>query len=114
MKWASCPRRASSSPEDVEAMVAAHLRHLDRERKRVVGILEQLVAVDHHGVEKQPGGVRGQTERPLVADEMGLVPAAGKLLTEGGGEDAAAPDRRVAGYADPQGPLGCHVRSGAL
>ena len=94
--------------EDVEAVVAAHLGHLDREGQRVVGVLEEAVVVDHDRVEEEPGRVRRQPERPLVADEVRLVAPAGELLAERGGEDAAAADRGIAGDADLEGPAGLH------
>ena len=87
--------------EDVEPVVARHLGHLDRQRQRVVGVLEEPVVVDHNGVEEDPRRAPWQAERPLVADEVRLVAPAGQLLPQGRGEDAAAADGRVARDADP-------------
>ena len=80
--------------EDVQAVVAADLGHLHRERQGVVRVLEQPVVVDHHGMVEEARRVRGEPEGPLVAYEVRLVPAAGELLAERRREDPAAADRR--------------------
>ena len=64
----------------IELMVAADLGHFYRKRKGVIGILEQVVIIDDHRMEMQPGRVRWQTERTFVADEMNLMSAIGRGL----------------------------------
>jgi hypothetical protein len=49
--------------------------------------------------------ILGQTERPLVAEEMHFVPAPHEFLTEAGRQDAAAADRRITRDADLHGFL---------
>jgi hypothetical protein len=97
----------------VERVVAAHLGHLDRERQRVVGILEEPVVVDHDRVVEEPRRPGRKPEGAFVAYEMRLVPPARELLAERRGEDAASPHGGVAGYADPKRARGSHVRNGS-
>ena len=51
-------------------------------------------------MEMQPRRVRRQTERPLVADEMHLVPPPRQFLPQRRGQDAAAADRGITSDAD--------------
>ena len=90
----------------VERVVAADLGHLDRERERVVGIFEEVVAVDDDGMEEHARVARRHPERPFVADEMDFMAAPRQLLAQLGGEDAAATDGRVACDADLEGGRG--------
>ena len=98
--------------EHVEAMIAAHLGHAHRQRQGVVGKPEQLVLVDRDGMEVQARRVRGQAERPLVGDEVHVVPARRQVLAERGRQHAAAAHRRVARDADAQ-RVRRHVRDDA-
>src|SRR5664280_301589 len=79
--------------EYVQPVIAAHFRHLYGEWQRVIGVLEQIVVVDDHWMKMQAWSILGQTERPLVADEMHLMAAPRQLLAQRGGEDAASSHR---------------------
>jgi hypothetical protein len=68
--------------QDVELMIAGDLGHFYRKWQRVVGILEELVVVDDDGMEPQSRRADGQAERPLVSDEMHIVPPSGEFLAE--------------------------------
>jgi hypothetical protein len=83
--------------KNVELMVATHFRHFHRERQCIIGILEQSVIVNHHWMKKKSRGVRGHSERTLVANEMHLMSASRQFFAERRGENAASPNGRVTG-----------------
>ena len=92
----------------IEPIITGSLGELNRKRQRVVGVFEELVAIDLHGVEMQAGHIVGQAKGSFVTDEMNFVAARGEFLPQRGCKNAAAPDARVAGNADLQRTLGRH------
>ena len=68
--------------QDIQSVVAAHLGHSDRERQRVIRILEQLIFVDDHRMEMQARRIFRQPERAFVAEEMHLMPAPRQFLAQ--------------------------------
>jgi len=91
--------------QDIERVRAADLGHLHRKRQRVVGIFEEVVAVDDDGMEEH-ARPDGQAEGGLVADEVDFVAAPGEFVAEFGGENAAAADRGVAGDGELERTVG--------
>ena len=43
--------------QHVQPVIAAHLGHLHRKGKRIIGILEQAIVIDHDGMKMNPLGV---------------------------------------------------------
>ena len=86
--------------DEIEAVVAGHFSEFHRKREGVVGIFEETVAVDFDRVKMDAGGVDRETERTFVTDEVDLMTAGGEFFAEGGGENAAAADTRVADDTD--------------
>ena len=89
--------------QDIQPKIAANLRHFYGKRQGIIRILEQIVIVYDYGMEKKPRRIHGQAERPLIADEMHLVAAAGEFLAECRGQNATAADRWIAGNAESHG-----------
>ena len=85
----------------VQPMVAAHFGHAHRERQGIVGESEQLIVVDHDGMEMKPWPIRRQTKRSLVTDEMHLVSPARQVLPQRRRQHATPSNGGIAGDADP-------------
>ena len=63
-------------------MIAADFRHLHRKRQRVIRIFKQAVITDLHRMKKDSRRIGRQTKRPLVTDEMHLMPAARQFFAQ--------------------------------
>jgi hypothetical protein len=70
--------------ENIQMMIAAHLRHAHRKRERVVRILEQPVIIYSNRMKIEPRRVDRQSERALVTDEMHLVTALRQFFAQSG------------------------------
>src|SRR5712692_11662245 len=90
-------------------MIAAYFGDAHRERQGVVGKSEQLVFVDHDGMELKPWPVRRQTKRPLVTNEMHFVSPSRQFLPQRRRQNATPSHGRIAGDADSQRVAGSHV-----
>jgi hypothetical protein len=88
--------------EDVELLLHRHLVLLRGERQGVGKVLEQRIPAGDgiHLVEIHPLGVTPKPERHGVGDEMHLVPPAGQVEAQLGGQGAASTIGGVAGDAD--------------
>jgi hypothetical protein len=65
--------------QDIELELAGHLGHLHGKGQCIVRILEQTVGIDPHRVEVDAVGAGKKAEGTLVADEVDVVSALGKL-----------------------------------
>src|SRR5262245_30502229 len=85
---------------DVEAEFACYLHNLVRQREQILRLAEQRIRWRQHLVKRQAGLKLAESERCFRADEMHLVAATRKRLSQLGGDDAAPADRGVAENSD--------------
>ena len=99
--------------KNVEPHLARDLGHLDRERQRVIGISKEAVFVDHDLVEEDSRLREIETNGQCRAEEINFVSALREFRAEGGREDAAPADQRVAGNPDLESSGAVHLRRDA-
>src|ERR1022692_4857304 len=86
--------------QHVQLVALRHFRHPPGQRQAVRRVLKERIVRDLHLVIVDARGIRVQTDRIRISDEMDLVPARGQFHSQFGGDNPAAAVSWIASDAD--------------